>query len=205
MKIVPFLVVLAILPSVDALGASDTYRFDGYFVTSALLEPTGNFTSLYVATNRESAPPAQRTTYLELSKRTCDEAACIDVVAFGFIPNEHFTYNATQAELATTISPSADLEVHATRVDIGTGVVTELPAPTGPVSASFRKSRSYSQSQDGIVTRTSGGVTVKQVGFSTKSSALASGSILGTPLPPKGEIGSGRGITLSVSRGGAPQ
>ena len=203
MKLVPFLVALAILPGVEALAAPNTYTFNGSFVSAGQLDPSGNYTSVYVATNRESVPPTERTTYMEIAKRTCDADACVEVVAYGFIPNEDFNYTATSAELATTIVPSADLEVRASRVELGTGIVTELPPPTGPVSVSFRKSRSFTQSQHGVVTRTTGSVSVKQVGASTRSSALASGSILGTPAPSKGEMGTGRGITISVSRGGA--
>lgn len=199
MKVVPFIVGLAILPGVDALAASNTYTINGDFVTAS---HAGNgYTYAYVATSRESAGAPQRTTYMAVAKQTCDAVACVEVVVFGFIPNEHFWFTTTHAELATTITPGPDLEIRARRVEIGTGTVTELPPPTGQVSMSFRKTRTFSQSQHGVVTRSHGGFTFKEVGFSTRASALASGSLLGTPISAKGEIGSAQGTTISVSRG----
>lgn len=205
MKVVPLLVSLAILPAAEASAAPDNYRFSGSFVDASQAEPSGAYTTIYVATNRENAPPSQRTTYLEVATRTCDQFACDEIVVFGNIPNEDFTYAPSHAELATTIAPSADLEVRATRVEIGTGIVTALPPPTGPLTASFHKSRIFSQSQRGTISRTSGGVTVKETGSSTRTAATLTGSFLGTPLPSKGEIGSAQGMTHTLDHdGGTP-
>lgn len=200
MKVLPLIIAFGILYGTGAVAAPDNYTFSGGFVASNYVGPKG-YTSVYILTNRQSAAPKEKTTYMVLAKQTCDEVACVEVVAYGLIPNDDFFYTTTYAELSTTIVPSADLETRAIRVEIGTGVTTQLPPPSGDVSLSFRATRAVTQSYHGSVTRSSGGVTIKEIGFDKRTSALVSGAILETQVLQKGEIASGHGKTITVSTG----
>ena len=192
---------LVMLSSASVAAPRDRYSFTGQFVFSeSIVDPlTGNYRSLYVAQSAENSPQA-RTTYLSIYKKVCDEIACTEFTGYGLIPNDHFSSSPAHAQLLTTIAPSEDFQMNASRFDFDTMTYTDIAPPTGDIAVTWRRSGTFTETQSGTFTRTDENYMFRQTGHSTKNSAVASGLVLGAPVASKSEMGTGSSMSISISR-----
>jgi hypothetical protein len=162
--------------------------FVNWFNGADSTNPGGGFVYGQVSVSRGGTADHPQT-FLYYFIQQCDEFYnCTFSEGSGLIPNADLTggLSGTQLHLQTNTTGNPSFFTYG--------------GPTGLVKVDWRGNGLFSSSSTGTSQQRYPGVTFKLQGSSSSSSATASGSVVGTPIPPSpyGNIGTNHNVTIDI-------
>jgi hypothetical protein len=197
------LVATTLAASAAEAAAVAHFTAKGGFASAYFLDTTtGAYGGLFVW---QGGAPNSPQTFVSFYEGKCDDvtAECSGITGYGLIPNRDFSVQAPTkaATLDTDTVGNPNFYAYQWTYNYVDFTYTETQIPGGRLAFSFQKSGISSYTFQGTTTITYLNTVSKQVGRSTSSDAVASGTLFGSLVSINyASIGTNHGTSIDITR-----